>query len=580
MLTKYIHNKDRRLLIITLSILLGLSLCIGFAPLNVYAENSVASDNGQSESSPLITLVYRGEKTDLSQAYLKRTDTEEDIIYPLTAVDNGAAIPAGTYSIYIPDTETGADIMIQGAEFEVKENIPPLAAEYFCIRFTEIDGTTLLSKQFVSAGGSFSVPQLPAYDGYDWIGWANAPGGEVVNLPLEVHADYTFYGIWEAASAPIDDPKPTGDSEPIDDPEPTGDSEPEENPIPAPDPISHLHTYEWKFDDAVHWQECTSTEGICDAKTIELAEHLFDKGTITKEATKSEEGEQVFKCSICEYTKTETIAMLPHEHIYTWKSNNKEHWQECTSAEGICDMKEIAWAAHIFDNGIVTKEATEDTEGEKVLKCETCGYTKKEIIPKLPHIHKYGNEWKSDETSHWHECLCGGRNETAPHTASDWITDTKPTVSAEGSRHKECTACKNILQTETIPKLTPPKITAGVGQIFQPGSSNGITVTCSGSLENLTGVYVNNELVHPSNYTVTSGSTILTLHPAYLESLAGGTHTIKLAYSDGTSAETQFTIQKTTAVKTGDAENYIPLIILLILSGCVLIITLTAERFY
>jgi len=70
----------------------------------------------------------------------------------------------------------------------------------------------------------------------------------------------------------------------------------------------------------------------------------------------------------------------------------------------------------------------------------------------------------------------------------------------------------------------------------------------------------------PKNQTIT-------LKAAYLDSLAEGTHSLKLAFSNGTYTETQFTIQKTAAVKTGDQSNYIPLIILLILSGGVLIVT-------
>ena len=121
-------------------------------------------------------------------------------------------------------------------------------------------------------------------------------------------------------------------------------------------------------------------------------------------------------------------------------------------------------------------------------------------------------------------------------------------------------------------------LTAGAGQIFHAGNSSGLTITCSGNLEDLTGVYVDNETVHKSNYSVASGSTILTLHTAYLDSLAGGTHTVKLAYQNGTSAETQFTVQKASTVKTGDYDNYIPLVILLVLSGGVWIITAVLHK--
>ncbi len=36
--------------------------------------------------------------------------------------------------------------------------------------------------------------------------------------------------------------------------------------------------------------------------------------------------------------------------------------------------------------------------------------------------HNYSGEWKSDENSHWHECVCGDRADTAGHTFK-WVTD-------------------------------------------------------------------------------------------------------------------------------------------------------------
>ena len=50
---------------------------------------------------------------------------------------------------------------------------------------------------------------------------------------------------------------------------------------------------------------------------------------------------------------------------------------------------------------------------------------------------------------------------THTHTSSDWITDKEATVNAAGSKHKECTVCGEVLETETIPQLkcSAPKLT-------------------------------------------------------------------------------------------------------------------------
>ena len=33
-----------------------------------------------------------------------------------------------------------------------------------------------------------------------------------------------------------------------------------------------------------------------------------------------------------------------------------------------------------------------------------------------PHTHDYPNEWKHDETEHWHECTCGDKADKAAHS--------------------------------------------------------------------------------------------------------------------------------------------------------------------
>ena len=62
--------------------------------------------------------------------------------------------------------------------------------------------------------------------------------------------------------------------------------------------------------------------------------------------------------------------------------------------------------------------------------------------------------------------------EATGHTPSDWITDTEATLYAAGSKHKECTVCGDVLETETIAQLKPatPKLTSVTA------SAKGVTV--------------------------------------------------------------------------------------------------------
>ena len=56
------------------------------------------------------------------------------------------------------------------------------------------------------------------------------------------------------------------------------------------------------------------------------------------------------------------------------------------------------------------------------------------------HTHKYGTEWKYDETNHWHECECGNKADITAHNFK-WIVDRKATTAEKGSKHEECTVC-------------------------------------------------------------------------------------------------------------------------------------------
>ena len=70
-------------------------------------------------------------------------------------------------------------------------------------------------------------------------------------------------------------------------------------------------------------------------------------------------------------------------------------------------------------------------------------------------------------------------------------------------------------------------------------------------------VYVDNVLVDSSNYTSKSGSTIIVLNKDYVDTLAVGEHTLKVAFTDGGEAETTFTIEKK-AENNNNNENNTP----------------------
>ena len=93
-----------------------------------------------------------------------------------------------------------------------------------------------------------------------------------------------------------------------------------------------------------------------------------------------------------------------------------------------------------------TKATTTFTMPASAVKLEA---TYKDAPPS--HTHSYAADWKYDGTNHWHECECGDKADIAAHSASEWIVDMAATETADGAKHKECTVCKKVLETATIP---------------------------------------------------------------------------------------------------------------------------------
>ena len=213
---------------------------------------------------------------------------------------------------------------------------------------------------------------------------------------------------------------------------------------------------DWKSDNTDHWKECTVV-GCGVIIEGSKAAHTAGEWIIDTPATATTSGSKHKECTACGYTMTtETIPATgggEHTHSYgsEWKNDADNHWHECSCG----DKKDTA--AHTAGEWIIDTPATATTSGSKHKECTACGYTMTtETIPATgggEHTHSYGSEWKNDADNHWHECSCGDKKDTAAHTAGEWIIDTPATATTDGSKHKECTVCKRVLETGTIPAI-------------------------------------------------------------------------------------------------------------------------------
>ncbi len=149
-------------------------------------------------------------------------------------------------------------------------------------------------------------------------------------------------------------------------------------------------------------------------------------------------------------TSTSTSSSSSHEHTFSdkWSYDNTYHWHEATCGHDVTKDKE----KHDYDETIIP--ATYETTGKTVYTCKVCDYSYEEIIPVLE--HHYSNEWSHDETHHYHACTDEGyeslRSDEEEHKFSEWNITLAPTISAAGSKERECSVCE-YKQVEEIPQL-------------------------------------------------------------------------------------------------------------------------------
>lgn len=142
-----------------------------------------------------------------------------------------------------------------------------------------------------------------------------------------------------------------------------------------------------------------------------------------------------------------------HDFAEEWKFDATGHWHECTT-KGHTDTSEKA--NHTFGAGEVTKEPTEEEDGEKTFICTVCGYKKAESIPALEHTHKFDNNvWEKDETNHWHPATCGHTDQKGspePHVWNEGEVTKPADYGVVGEKKFTCTTC-GYEKTETIDAL-------------------------------------------------------------------------------------------------------------------------------
>lgn len=201
-----------------------------------------------------------------------------------------------------------------------------------------------------------------------------------------------------------------------------------------------------------------------------LGEHSWDNGKVTKKATCTEDGEKTYTCTVCNTTKTEVIPATGHQHKEVRNAKKATCTEDGYTGDTYCkdcgakleSGTVINKLGHTWDNGVITKEATETEEGIKTYTCKTCGETKAEKIPVASHHWDQGTITKkatcTENGEKTYHCTDEGCDktwiETIPATGHSWdsgkVTEAA-TCKKEGTKTYTCKNCGET-KTESIPK--------------------------------------------------------------------------------------------------------------------------------
>ena len=143
-----------------------------------------------------------------------------------------------------------------------------------------------------------------------------------------------------------------------------------------------------------------------------------------------------------------------HEFSSKWKFDETNHWHECTTKQHTDTTEKTP---HVFT---WTEKTPAGFHTDKVEKgvCE-CGYETERTISDTA-THTYGEEWKKDESGHWHDSTCDATAPThdaikgnfAAHTFDEGV-ETKPAdYGVVGEKKFTCTVC-GYEKTEDIDAL-------------------------------------------------------------------------------------------------------------------------------
>ena len=263
--------------------------------------------------------------------------------------------------------------------------------------------------------------------------------------------------------------------------------------------------------------------------TTKATGHSYGNAVVTKQPTCTAEGTKTKTCTKCNATVTETIPKTSHKYADTVVAptctTDGYTLHKCSVCGTSYKDSTTKATGHSYGNSVVTKQPTCTSEGTAIKTCTKCNATVTEKLPAKGHTAVTDKGYPATcttagKTDGSHCSVCGAviKAQTTitatGHKSSGWITDKAASIGVKGSKHKECTVCKKVLETAEIPALSrisisKASVTLSTSTYAYDGKAKkpGVTVKLNGkTLKNGTDYtvsYSNNTKVGTAKVTIT-----------------------------------------------------------------------------
>ena len=203
--------------------------------------------------------------------------------------------------------------------------------------------------------------------------------------------------------------------------------------------------------------------------TTKATGHSYGNSVVTKQPTCTSEGTKTKTCTKCNATVTETIPKTSHKYADTVVAptctTDGYTLHKCSVCGTSYKGNTTKATGHSYGNSVVTKQPTCTSEGTKTKTCTKCNAIVTEKLPAKGHTAVTDKGYPATCTtagktdgSHCSVCNTVIKVQTVinatGHKSSGWIVDKAASIGVKGSKHKECTVCKKVLETAEIPALS------------------------------------------------------------------------------------------------------------------------------